>query len=90
MKTAIEVSLYPLNEDYIPVIDWFIARIDGAPGVERRTNATATQVQGEHGVVMDLLRDAVAESYQRHGKQVFLFKVFPGGVDLGLDYKVKA
>ena len=65
MKTAIEVSLYPLNEDYIPVIDWFIARLDGVPGIERKTNATALTEAGHDTTCTPVIFESPYRSDQR-------------------------
>ena len=82
MNTAVEISLYPLTDNYLEVIRWFIERVDGVPSIKRVTNGMSTQLQGPHGELMDLLRDAMAEAHQCFGKAVLVAKFIPGGVNL--------
>ena len=48
MRTAIEISLYPLDADYIPPIKDFIERLNKYPELHITTNAMSTQIAGEH------------------------------------------
>ena len=48
MRTAIEISLYPLDADFIPPIKSFIERLNGYPELQVTTNAMSTQIAGEH------------------------------------------
>ena len=41
MKLAVEISLYPLDQEYIPVIKDFIARLNNDNELEVSTSATA-------------------------------------------------
>ncbi len=78
MHTVVDISMYPLTEDYIPAIDAFIARLGQCEGVSVVTNATATQLQGEYESVMACLQAAIAWSREHHGKAVFVTKIIPG------------
>ena len=51
MKTTIEISNYPLSEDYEPKILDFIERCQ-AGGVKTKVNTTSTHIQGDYDVVM--------------------------------------
>lgn len=82
MQTAIEISLYPLQDNYIEVIRWFIRQLDGQPGIRRQTNGMSTQLQGPHDQLFKLLADATAASYREFGRAVFVCKIIPGGVNL--------
>ena len=57
MKTSIEISLYPLKEDYVPSIREFIERISAAPNVHVVRTDLSTQLYGDYDEVMDLLKD---------------------------------
>ena len=46
MRTAIEISLYPLDADYIPPIKAFIDRLNTYPELQVTTNAMSTQIAG--------------------------------------------
>jgi len=78
MHTVVDISMYPLREDYATPIKAFIARLAEHEGVSVTTGATATQVEGEHEVVMACLREAMAWSREAHGKAVFVTKIIPG------------
>ncbi len=55
MRTAIEISLYPLDADYIPPIKAFIERLNTYPELSVITNAMSTQISGEHARVFEIL-----------------------------------
>lgn len=82
MQTAVEISLYPLRDNYLEVIKWFIARIDNYPQIRRSTNGMSTQLQGEHAELMQFISLEMANAYDRFGRSVFVCKFIPGGVDL--------
>ena len=48
MRIAVEISLYPLDADYVPPIKDFIERLNRHAGLQVVTNAMSTQVAGEH------------------------------------------
>ena len=48
MRIAVEISLYPLDADYVPPIKDFIDRLTARPGLAVLTNAMSTQIAGEH------------------------------------------
>ena len=77
MKLTAELSLYPLQDDYIPVIDAFIAAANARPGLTVVTNAMSTQVCGACEEVFDLIQAALKESVARYGKQVLVCKLIP-------------
>ena len=47
MQISIEVSLYPLNENFISPIDNFISCLKKYDSIEVRTNNMSTQLFGE-------------------------------------------
>ena len=61
-KVSVEVTLYPLRGHYIPPIDAFIDRVKQVDRVEVRCTDLSTQVFGDYELVMDLLRDRIAET----------------------------
>lgn len=82
LLTAVEISLYPLQDNYLEVIRWFIQQLDGHPGIERHTNGMSTQLQGPHDTLFALLAEASAAAYRKFGRAVFVCKFIPGGVNL--------
>jgi uncharacterized protein YqgV (UPF0045/DUF77 family) len=78
MRIAVEISLYPLDADYIPPIKDFIARLNTHPELTVVTNAMSTQVMGEHRRVFDILGDETAKTFAEAGRRVFVMKVLGG------------
>jgi uncharacterized protein YqgV (UPF0045/DUF77 family) len=83
MKLTVEISLYPLNADYIPIIKAFIADVSANQDIEVYTNAMSTQVCGEYGRVFEIVQSAMRRSYEAHGKQVMVCKFIVGDLDIG-------
>ena len=79
MHTAVEISLYPLDADYIPPIKDFIDRLNTYPELKVTTNAMSTQISGEHQRVFEILGKETATSFGQHGRKVFVMKVLGGG-----------
>lgn len=77
-----ELSLYPLNGEYIPVIQAFIDELNRVSGLTVRTNAMSTQIQGAHGLVMDAVSEALRFSARTFGDQVLVCKFIPIALDL--------
>lgn len=80
MKTSIDISLYPLNEDYIPAIDAFIEGINSHPEIVATTNDLSTQLYGEYDAVMDLLKTEIKRNWETFGKGIFVVKFLLGDV----------
>jgi uncharacterized protein YqgV (UPF0045/DUF77 family) len=75
MQTAVEISLYPLDADYIPPIQDFIDRLNAHPEIEVATNAMSTQIVGEHQRLLEILAKETATSFAQPGRKVFVMKV---------------
>lgn len=78
MRTAVEISLYPLDADYVPPIKDFIARLKQQPGLRVETNAMSTQVSGEHDRVFAALGETTRETFAQGCRAVFVMKVLGG------------
>ena len=75
MKVAVDISLYPLNEDFIPPIDDVIERLNGHAGIEVVTNRMSTQLRGEYDNVMTVLQQEIGITFERVPKAVFAIKI---------------
>ncbi|MBR9729026.1 hypothetical protein ACFOD0_14175 [Shewanella intestini] len=82
MKLTAEISMYPLNENYLEPIQWFIARVDSYNNIERVTNAMATQITGEYVDVMNMLAVEMEAAHKKWGKAAFVCKFLGGELDL--------
>lgn len=78
MKLSVEISLYPLKDDYIPIIKEFIDRLNRYTALQVISNTMSTQVFGDYDVVMDVMRDELRRSYEQHGRAVFVCKFIEG------------
>jgi uncharacterized protein YqgV (UPF0045/DUF77 family) len=74
MKTSVEISYYPLNEEYVPPIRGFIDRINTYEGLTVRTNGMSTQIFGEYDILMEALTKEIRESF-KNPHSVFVMKV---------------
>ena len=74
MKTSVEISYYPLNQEYVPPIRAFIDRINTYEGLTVQTNGMSTQIFGEYDVLMDALTKEIRQSFN-HPHSVFVMKV---------------
>jgi uncharacterized protein YqgV (UPF0045/DUF77 family) len=78
VRTAVEISMYPLSGDYLPRIQAFIERLNTHQELVVRTNSLSTQVWGELERVMAILTEEIARSAQDSPQLVFVMKVLPG------------
>ena len=74
MRITVEISLYPLHDDFVPAIREFIVELRAQPGLEVLTNQMSTQLRGEIGAVMAALQAAMTATWAQGGTQVFVTK----------------
>ena len=84
MKVTVEISNYPLDKEYIPIIKDFINRCKSS-GLTVKVNATSSQIQGDYDVVMELLQKEIKTSFEQYGQMVFVMKVLKGELNLDFD-----
>lgn len=77
MIISIDISLYPLNEDYIAPIKGFIAALKSTEGLIVTTNKMSTQIRGESDVIFDLLKSEVPKVFEEN-RAAFVIKVIKG------------
>lgn len=75
MEIGVEISLYPLNQQYIPPIKDFIDRLNVHPGLRVVTNSMSTQVFGDYELVMQTLVRELRLSFEGNDKAIFVMKV---------------
>ena len=75
MDIAVELSLYPLNADYIPPIEDFIDRLNAHSQLKVVTNSLSTQVFGPYEVVFAALTRELKVTFESNDKAVFVMKV---------------
>lgn len=82
MKTTVEISKYPLNEDYEPPILDFIDRLNQHSSITVKTNATSTHITGDYDIVFPVLQQEIKDSFEKYGKAIFVMKVLNGELDI--------
>ncbi len=82
MKLTAELSLYPLQEDYIPVIRDFIVAANEHGGLDIVTNAMSTQISGDYDQVFALIKQELRRSAEKYGRQVLVCKLIPAELDI--------
>jgi uncharacterized protein YqgV (UPF0045/DUF77 family) len=79
MEIGVEISLYPLAEEFAPEIHDFLARLAAAHDLKVVTTSLSTQIFGEYDRVFEVLRrelHATLESRRRQGgKAALVLKV---------------
>ena len=79
MDIGVEISLYPLQREFAPLIREFLARLNADSGLRVVTNSMSTQVFGTYEAVMEALRrelrPTLAALAAAGDKAVFVMKV---------------
>jgi uncharacterized protein YqgV (UPF0045/DUF77 family) len=75
MRVAVDISLYPLADDFIPPIQDVIRRLNTHDSIEVVTNPMSTQLRGEYDDVMAVLSQEVKTSFENSPKVVFAIKI---------------
>lgn len=63
MKISAELSLYPLRDAPIPLIEEYIKLLNQQPDIEVRTNSMSTQIFGECDAVMQAISRCTREAF---------------------------
>ena len=74
MRVTVEMSLYPLATDALEKILGFIDVVQGDKRLEVVVNQMSTQVRGELGDVLEVLRAALERSFGAGGSQALVVK----------------
>lgn len=82
MKITVEMSLYPLATEFLPVIKKTVERLNSAGNVIVRTNATSTQITGEFSEVMALVQEEIRLTFEETGKAIFVCKFLNGELNI--------
>src|SRR5215471_15250072 len=83
MRVTVEMSLYPLAGDALDKILGFIGVVQGDRRLEVVVNQMSTQVRGELGDVLDVLRAALERSFGAGGSQALVVKFLNADLPIG-------
>ena len=75
MDIGVEISLYPLHQEFIPPIQNFIDRLNADQRLRIVTNSMSTQVFGDYEAVMPTLLRQLRTTLEHNDKAVFVMKV---------------
>ena len=75
MKVAVDISLYPLADDFLPPIKDIVERLNANSSVKVVTNAMSTQIRGEFDAVMAVLNQEIRKTFDQCPKAVFAIKI---------------
>jgi uncharacterized protein YqgV (UPF0045/DUF77 family) len=85
MELSVEISKYPLADNYIPAIKDFIDRLQATDGLSVVGNTMSTQIFGDYDLVMDTLKTEIKKSYEQFGKAIFVCKFIGANLDPALN-----
>jgi uncharacterized protein YqgV (UPF0045/DUF77 family) len=83
MRITAELSLYPLESDFVPKILAFIGALRAGSNLEMRSNQMSTQIRGELDDVMRALHGALETSFEAGGSQVLVAKFLNADLPIG-------
>ncbi len=75
MKVSVEISFYPLHEEFGTPILQFIDKLNGYNDLTVETNNMSTQIFGEYGIVMDVLKKEIQTSFSEEEIAVMVLKI---------------
>ena len=72
MKTSVEISYYPIKEDYKPPINEFIGSLKEQEGITVDPTSMSTQVFGEYDDVMAAITKCIKDAFELPDSVFFL------------------
>lgn len=77
MTSTLEISLYPLQDNYPDAVLNFLEQLKSIPDVEIQTNGMSSIIIGEFSFLWKRMGDLMAME-MASGSSIFVFKVAPG------------
>jgi uncharacterized protein YqgV (UPF0045/DUF77 family) len=75
MRISVDISLYPLTENYVEPILAFIDKLENNPKLQILRNNLSTQVFGEYRDVMDAIDSEVEAIFNQLPHSAFVLKM---------------
>ncbi len=75
MNVAVDISLYPLQQDLIPPIRNVIERLNAYDNLYVDTNSMSTQIRGDYDEVMAAIAAEFKTTFEQLPKAVFVMKI---------------
>lgn len=77
MKLTVDISLYPLSENFKTNVKQFIAKLKTYDNISILENNISTQISGEYDVVMSILNYEIKNTFE-HIRSVLVMKFLLG------------
>ena len=77
MKITVEISKYPLRDDYLNGVDDFLERMHKHPDLKLSVNPVSTQIFGDAEIIFPILQSEICKSFES-GQSPFMIKVLKG------------
>jgi len=84
MRITVELSLYPITENYLPIVKDFILQLNTYKDLEIVTNSLSTLIVGEHSRIFEILSKETAATFSSGKPCVFVLKI------LGLERDIRS
>ena len=81
MLVAVDISLYPLDADFIVPIKDVIERLSQHEGVAVEYNRMSTQLRGDYDTIMPALTAEIRKTFVDVPKAVFAIKILNNPVN---------
>jgi len=78
VSVSVDISLYPLKENFIAPIDDFIASLQKYENIEVKMNSISTQLFGDYDIIMDILKREVSKTLDNEKNVVLNIKIVNG------------
>lgn len=78
MRATLEVSLYPLNNNYLTIIQAFIDRMQAYEALQLEVNSSSTRISGELSVLVSAYEMEISRIWELYGQSVFVTKWLMG------------
>lgn len=75
MRVAVDISLYPLADEFLPPIKDVIDRLHEYASLDVETNPMSTQIRGEYDDVMSALEREIKATFESLPKAVFAIRI---------------
>ena len=75
MKCSVEISMYPLDVNYIEAVTLFIKNLKKHPNISLEINGMSTQIFGDYDNVMTAIQKEMKTSFLLEQKVIFTMKV---------------
>ena len=77
MNLSMELTAYPLEDKYLPVIEKYIEHLRGYKKIKLEVFQTCSVLFGKHDDVMEALSSSIKWSVEHKNKVVFISKFLP-------------